>query len=192
MSQRPTRTTPPPRPPRKVRSNKGKKRKPNVVLNNKGDEVLNAISQAPIPKEKAITVQTQKYNARELTRWFKVSGKRTVPHTRDELNHVDTLMVLYRAFGSRRILTEIIKKLNNLKSSVAASHKDDYRYLVALYKDIELFNYLFLQDYMNLTTYGEKVTLHPLPKGKSKKDDINYFKVICTMRYDKLHSLLSP
>jgi len=107
------------------------------------------ISQAPIPKEYAITVQTQKYNARELMRWFKVSGKRTVPHTRDKLNHGDIFMVLYRAMGSREFFKKIIKQLNNLKD-VQTSSEASYKDLVAVYNDIELFNYLFLQDYMNL------------------------------------------
>jgi len=173
--------TPPPRPPRKVRSNKGIKRKPNVVLNNKGVEVLNMISQAPIPREYAITVQKQEYDARELLRWFEVSKTLIVPHTRDELRSVDFNLVKYRAYGSRKIFARLKNQLKWELRPSQIKRKSGWVFIRESLSDtlrvIHLYNYLFFQDYTNSTTYGNKVTLHPLPKGLySKKDDIEFYK----------------
>jgi len=184
--------TPPPRPPRKVRSNKGiKRRKPNVVLNNKGDEVLNMISQAPIPKEYAIQVQKQEYDARELLRWFEVSKTFIVPHTRDKLISTDVLMIKYRAYGSRQMFKSLDKKLNDylLQSGWPRSEGSVVSILIPVvilehFRDIDFYNFLFFRDYLNLTTNGQKVKLHPLPKGLySKKDDIEYFTRLSGARF---------
>lgn len=173
-----------PRPPRKVRSNKGiKRRKPNVVLNNKGNEVLNMISYAPIPKEYAITIQTKVYDARQLLRWFQESKTFKVPHTNEKLISTDVLMVSYRAFGSREIFDLLHKSFGDFMRATPLRDpnfkKNHFRHL----RDQEFYNYLFFQDYLNLTTDGEKVKLHPLPKGLySKKDDINFIRQMSLKR----------
>lgn len=179
----PTPTLMPP-PPRKVRSNKGiKRRKPNVVLNNKGIEVLNMISYAPIPKEYAITIQTKVYDARQLLRWFRESKTFRVPHTNETLIWTDVLMVSYRAYGSREIFDRLHKSFGDFMRATSLRDqnfkKNHFRHL----RDQEFYNYLFFQDYLNLTTDGEKVKLHPLPKGLySKKDDINFIRQMSLKR----------
>ena len=166
-------------PPRKVRSNKGKKRKPNVVRNSNGDAVHNIISHAPIPKQYAITVQKQTYDARQLVKWFASSNSVILPHTREKLDSASLLMIMYRAIGGReymKLKNQIF--VNFLVERKYSNRTDTLDMLIPKLQTIGMAETLFLRDFMNLSTVydKQKVMMHPLPKSSkySKKADIEF------------------
>ena len=191
-------------PPRKVRSNKGKKRKPNVVRNSNGDAVHNIISHSPIPKQYAITVQKQTYDARQLVKWFGSSKSATLPHTREKLDKVSQLMIFYRAVGGRTIM-----KLNNQKylnflnnpnvtwrprpPALLFANTKSLRFFIFANTMLEL---LFLQDFMNASSVydKQKVMMHPLPKSSkySKKADIEFLQFLEGERIVAMRNFRKP